>query len=465
MSRISRVPLLVVLAFVAALSLASTGRTPEPLSSRPDILLITIDSLRADALGSYGYRRQTSPNLDEFARGAVLITDAIAQAPFTKASVASLMTGLLPGTHKTYTSSKPAGSIMKRGGHVKGPFELTDALPAELTTLAEALKASGYRTVGLITNPYLIADFGYDQGFSHYRFFNNGEVYTRAPEVLREALKIFTAPRSGPVFVWVHLMDIHNPYRPGEPYRAMFRPDSPPQIISEEEIAPAVRIEGSRDVRLYRARYDACIRDVDASLGAFFAALRRANAWDSTAVVVSADHGEEFYEHAHMGHNTSLFDAQVRVPLLMKIPGIRPARLRMAAQVMDLYPTLIHLGTGRAAPASHGNDLIPVLLSERQAERYAFAELPGKAWTVRSLDWKLVSSMPRTGQLYHVSVDPGEIRDVAFDEQRQVVQLRQVLAGMISTEVRDGQKVAHREAPIDSRVLERLRALGYLNRQ
>ena len=105
-------PILLALAAVAALALASTASVPGESGTRPDILLITVDSLRADALGSYGARRPTSPNLDAFAREAVLVSDAIAQAPFTKASVASLMTGLLPGTHKTYTVSKSAASIL-----------------------------------------------------------------------------------------------------------------------------------------------------------------------------------------------------------------------------------------------------------------------------------------------------------------------------------------------------------------
>jgi arylsulfatase A-like enzyme len=461
----TRIATFIALAAVAGLALGSTASVPGESALRPDILLITVDSLRADALGSYGSPRPTSPNLDAFAREAVLVSDAIAQAPYTKASMASLMTGLLPGTHKTYTVSKAAASILKRNGQVKGPFDVTDALPAELPTLAEELRAAGYRTVGLNTNPNLVAAFGYDRGFDDYRFVGGGEVYSRAPDVLRQALDVLRAPRTRPRFVWVHLMDTHNPYTPAEPYRSMFTVNGPPQIIATEEIDPAIRIEGSRDVRFYRARYDACVRELDNTLGGFFAALRRTGHWDRTAVVVTADHGEEFYEHRHLGHNTSVFDAQVRIPLLMKVPGVRPARLQAVAQLMDLYPTLIRLGTGRTAPPNHGSDLLPLLRSGRNTERYAFTELPGRTWAVRTLDWKLMSWSGRGGRLYHLTTDPGETRDVALDERDAAGQLRRVMAATVSVEERDGRRVAGRETPIDSRVLDQLRALGYLSHQ
>ena len=462
MRYLTRIPVLVALAAAAGLALASTAPVPRESAIRPDILLITVDSLRADALGSYGSRRPTSPNLDAFAREAVLISDAIAQAPYTKASMASLMTGLLPGAHKTYTVSKAAASILKRGGQVKGSFDVTDALPAELPTLAEGLRAVGYQTVGLNTNPNLVAAFGYGRGFDDYRFVGGGEAYSRAPEVLREALDVLRGPRTRPRFVWVHLMDVHNPYTPGEPYRSMFTSDGPPQVIVKEAIDPAVRIEGSVDVRFYRARYDACVRELDNTLGGFFAELRRTGHWDRTAVVVTADHGEEFYEHGHLGHNTNLFDAQVRIPLLMKVPGVRPARLQAVAQLMDLFPTLIRLSTGGSAPPSHGNDLLPLLLSGRDTGRYAFAELPGRTWAVRTLDWKLMFCPGRGGRLYHLTVDPGETCDVAPNEREAASQLQRVMAAAVSAEERDGRRVAGRETPIDSGVLERLRALGYV---
>jgi arylsulfatase A-like enzyme len=461
----TRIVIFVALAAVAGLALASTAPVPGESATRPDILLITVDSLRADALGSYGSRRPTSPNLDAFAREAVLVSDAIAQAPYTKASMASLMTGLLPGAHKTYTVSKAAASILKRSGQVKGHFDVTDALPAELPTLADELRAAGYRTVGLNTNPNLVAAFGYGRGFDDYRFVGSGEAYSRAPEVLRKALDVLRTPRTRPRFVWVHLMDTHNPYTPSEPYRSMFPMEGPPRIIAKEEIDPAVRIEGSVDVRFYRARYDACVRELDSTLGSFFAELRRAGNWDRTAIVVTADHGEEFYEHRHLGHNTNLFDAQVRIPLLMKVPGVRPARLQAVAQLMDLYPTLIRLGTGRLAPPSHGNDLLPLLLSGRDTGRYAFTELPGRTWAVRTLDWKLMSCTGRVGRLYHLTVDPGEAHDVALKEREAASQLQRVMAATVSAEERDGRRVAGREAPIDSRVLDQLRSLGYVGHQ
>jgi len=148
--------------------------------------------------------------------------------------------------------------------------------------------------------------------------------------------------------------------------------------------------------------------------------------------------------------------------MLVRIPGIPATRLRMTAQLMDLYPTLIRIGTGSAPPPTHGNDLVPVLLSGRDPEQYAFTELPGQLWAVRTLDWKLMATTPHVGELYHLDVDPREQQNVASDEPRSLGPLRRSLSGMMAVEVRDGGKVAHRDAPIDPRVLEQLHALGYL---
>ncbi|MGE5357825.1 MAG: sulfatase [Bacteroidales bacterium] len=451
------------LALAAVLSLSATHRSP--VVNSPDIILITVDSLRADALGVYGYGKPTSPHLDAFAREAVVITDAVAQAPYTKPSIASLMTGVFPGTHKTYTSSKPAETIMKRGGHVKGAFELTDALPKELPTLAEAMTAAGYRTVGLSTNPFLISDFGYDRGFSEFEFFSSGETYARATPVLERALQVLKAPRSRPVFIWIHLMDTHNPYLPSEPYRSMFRPATPPRLIPEAAIDPAARLENSRDVNVYRARYDACVREVDDRLGRFFEELRAAGVWGHAAVVVTADHGEEFFEHSRMGHNTDLFDEQLRIPLIAKLPGVRPGRLSMVAQLVDLFPTLIHLAGG-TIPSSHGADLLAAIAQHEPVEGAGFSELPGRGlWAVRTQSWKLISGMPGTGKLYDLQRDARETRNVMADRSNDARQLQQALSAMISTELRDARRVSHREVQVDPKVVDQLRALGYLGKQ
>jgi arylsulfatase A-like enzyme len=459
----SRTLWLGVVALFAVLSLSATHR-PVAANS-PDIVLITVDSLRADALGTYGYPKPTSPHIDALAAESVVITDAVAQAPYTKPSIASLMTGLFPGTHKTFTSSTSAATIMKRNGRAPGAFELTDALPKELPTLAEAMSHAGYRTVGLSTNPFLIRDFGYDRGFSEFVFYASGENYTRAAKVLEKALQVLQKAHTRPVFLWIHLMDAHNPYLPSEPYRSMFAPETPPRLIPETSIDAAARLEDSRDVNLYRARYDACVRELDDRLGAFFGRLRAEGLWDRASVVLTADHGEEFFEHSRMGHNTDLFDEQLRIPMIVKIPGVRPGRLAMMAQLVDLYPTLIHLAGGKV-PDTHGSDLLDAIANHDPVEGYGFSELPGKGlWAVRSRSWKLISGMPGTGKLYDLQVDPAQARDIMASHPDAERRMQRALSAMISTEVRDAERVSQRQVRVDPKVVEQLRALGYLNRQ
>ena len=149
----------------------TTGRASLPAAPRhrPDIVLVTIDAMRADHLSSYGYQQFTSPAIDAFSRHAVRFTNAIAQAPYTKASVASIMTGQYPSAHKTVTASVPFPETMT--GHPTTVPISTDVLPSSMTTLAHVLRQAGYRTLGFTANPFLIEPFGFAQGFDRFRFY------------------------------------------------------------------------------------------------------------------------------------------------------------------------------------------------------------------------------------------------------------------------------------------------------
>ena len=203
---------------VTAVSTARTALEPPapvvlgPPQPRPDILLVTIDALRADHLSSSGYDRLTTPAIDAFAQTAVRFTSAIAQAPYTKASVASLMTGLYPSTHKTVTTSVPFPETMT--GHPATAPILTDVLPASVTTLAEVLRSAGYRTAGFTANPFLIEAFGFSRGFDRFQFYPGGD-FAGGDRLVADAVDAARAsdPRQ-PLFTWVHLMEPHSPYTP-----------------------------------------------------------------------------------------------------------------------------------------------------------------------------------------------------------------------------------------------------------
>jgi arylsulfatase A-like enzyme len=429
--------------------------------AQPHIFLITVDTLRATALGVYGYGRPTSPNIDAFARRAVVVSDAIAQAPYTKASMASMLTGLFPTSHKTYTASIAPEAIVAGPGRHQTP-RTTDVLPDELLTLPEALEEAGYRTIALVTNPFLIREFGFGQGFDVHRFFATRD-YERADAVLREAAAHLPGPGSPPVFLWIHLMDPHNPYDPPARYRSMFPPARPPRLVPLEAIPPEIRLPDVRDLHTYRARYDAEVRAADEALGRFFRELRARGLWDSSVVVLTSDHGEEFLEHGGMGHNTSLYDEQLRVPLILRIPGIAPRVARMQAQLVDLFPTLAGLAGAREPDVLHGGDLLPVLEGRTGAERYAFAEIVGVRFALRTLNWKFTSSLQGGKQLFDLRKDPGERHNVARAQVPRAARLEDVVARIVSMTIRDGERVPGRTVPMSPVVLERLRALGYLS--
>jgi arylsulfatase A-like enzyme len=451
-------------ALLVSVSLSS-GRFAVPSAASVDtprlIVLVTIDALRADHLGVYGYGRPTSPNIDAFARESIVVDDAIAQAPYTKASIASLLTGLYPTAHKTYTTA--ANIVDTMDGEVDGALGATDVLPESVTTLAEALKGRGYETAALTTNPFLIADFGFAQGFDRFEFIS-GERFAAAPGVLARAVQVVDGQEE-PLFLWLHLMEPHSPYSPGISFEHDLPLLSTPRVIPQgfaipEYLAPG----GSRDARFYETMYDREIRNVDAALGAFLGALREKPVWRDTVVVLTSDHGEEFFEHGGLEHNRTLHDELVRVPLILRVPGLGARRVAAQAQLVDLMPTIIGIVGGDPMRGIHGNDLRSMLQGEDRASEPAYSEIVGHQYAVRTREWKLVAGPGEERALYALTRDPGEQHNLASIHPRQVATMEQVLERMVAAAVNAGRRVIGATAPVDAATQRRLEALGYLQR-
>ena len=437
--------------------------SPRPAGDhRPNLVLITIDSLRSDHLGVYGYPRPTSPQIDAFAREAVVVSDAITQAPYTKAAVASLLTGLFPTAHKTYTTSVPLRLLQPSGSVGSATVQQTDVLSADLPTLPASLQAAGYHTIAFSANPYLIPDFGFAHGFDTFTYVKGEDaVYAHADEMMALATKaVAQAPQ--PFFLWVHLMDTHNPYTPPEPYRSMLPPLTPARPIDPSHIPDYLRIGNSNDLNLYLARYDAGARAADTAIGRFFSALRASHLWDQTGVVVTADHGEGFMEHNLMSHNNSLYDELLHVPLIIKLPGLTPRKVHAQVQLADLFPTLARVAGASVPKTLHGFDIMPVLTGTGSAEPYAYAELVGARFALRALDWKIIASFQGGRELFNLKSDHGEAANLARTDLAETDRLEHVLARALAMAIKDGEKTPHRQIPVSPLVLERLRALGYI---
>jgi len=403
----------------ASLLLLATAVSP------PNLLLVTIDTLRADRVGAYGCRSVETPAMDRLAREGVLVEDATVQAPQTRPSHVSIFTGLLPHEHGI------------RDNH-------SAPLRGDLPTLATILHASGYDTAAFIGAYPVSADSGLDRGFAHFDdpfaggrhvSIRDGRVERTAGEVVDSTLAWLGQPRALPFLAWVHLFDPHHPYQPPPPF----------------------------DQRYARNAYDGEVAYSDSQLGRLLEFLDERRLAERTLVVVTSDHGEGLGDHGEDEHSVFLYDSTLRVPLLLRWPSALPAGARIPGQFrsVDLLPTLLELLGLPGAPTSgrsHARQLragAALPGSESYAEslfgslRYGWAPLRA----LRAEGWKYVDA-PRP-ELYSLAEDPGELHDLV-DSRRDVAdRMRELLRHI------DGGQAEAVELPPDAGVMERLMALGY----
>ena len=463
---IKRVAALVVFVGMAA-TVVSTARTallrPAPVSlrppqPRPDILLVTIDALRADHLSSSGYDRLTSPAIDAFAHTAVRFTSAIAQAPYTKASVASLMTGLYPSTHKTVTASVPFPETMT-GYPTTAPI-LTDVLPASVTTLAEALHSAGYRTAGFTANPFLIEAFGFSRGFDRFQFYP-GPDFAGGDRLVADAVDSARASDAGrPLFTWVHLMEPHSPYTPPRFTAGMFAVKGSAEPIAATIAIPGWLLPGSpRDRRPYVAAYDAEVAAADAAFDALLRELRSVRLNRPAVVVVTADHGEEFLDHGGWEHGSQLYDELIHVPMMIQAPDTAPANVDEQVQLVDLFPTLLGFA-GATVPRNAGHSLGEHLTGG--GSHPALSEVVGSMYSVRDERFKLIALNDGRQLLFDLTADPHEHHDLAEANRARAERLRRTLDRLLAEATTMGREVRGETVPVDPAIAERLRSLGYL---
>jgi arylsulfatase A-like enzyme len=497
-----------VLAVVAHLPSAAHLETPgggEAASAKgkPNLLLILVDTLRADHLGAYGYQRPTSPRMDDLARQGVRFERAIAQAPWTKPSVASLFTG--------------------RYVHDHGVIRNLDALGNDLPTLATLLDDAGYRTAAFSANPWITPEFRFSRGFDEfesgramgpqltnlYRTVRRGEsLLKRAGLRLPLSRWVFRwAGRSNsgnaerdeaqvaevvewlrrvegetPFFLYVHMIGPHDPYDPPAEFARAFARSAapaprmpPPRVQTHFEKAKA--LEDPKLTRLID-QYDAAIAHADSLVGRILDQLAASGLAEDTIVILTSDHGEEFYEHGNWRHGNQLYDEVVRVPLLIRVPGgPRGAVREDPAMLIDLVPTVLGLLRIEAAAGElaglAGRALFPAPEEAGQAtlsEHWWFEGGTYVAQAVGRGGWKLKSARDEANgrqaeELYDLRRDRREERDLLaakdYDEA-DLAALRHLLAGFGAAEVRVGAQGQDSLDGIDAATRDRLRALGYL---
>lgn len=459
------------LAMVLALA-ASAGCGPCPGPDRPpaagpaapppNLVVVLIDTLRADHTGLHGYRRDTTPELRRIAADGLVLRRHLVNAPWTKPSVASILTGLHPSAHGARLGHAGAGP---RGRRI-------EVLSPALTTLPEALTERGYATAAWITNAHLRADWGFGQGYSRYAFREKPVPHGGMPAVDRGGIDFaIDALRRAerPVFVWTHLMAVHQYESPAGSGR--FTADDPAPI--DRRARHAWRVRRYPDLGTAVAAYDDAVRATDAEVGRLFDAVRALA--PNTVLVVTSDHGEEFYDHGGFDHGETLYDELLWVPCVLWGPGVpRGAAIDGLTDSLDLYPTLLALAGGGGSGPGPGRPLLrdgaPAAgKAETLAEQHALGRF--RRFSVLDRDGRklIVSERRRSGEVESIELyaDGHRVEGVGLDPDlypATVERLRGRIAVLRARAeaFRAGLGGAAEERTLDPEDLERLRALGYL---
>jgi hypothetical protein len=417
------------------------------LPKDPDIFIFLIDACQAKHLGTYGYSRPTSPNIDGFAREAVVFENAYANASFTRSSVATLFTGLYPETHKV--------RILK------------NKLPEELLTLPVYLKGKGYRT-SLFTSTGNVSDsMGFARGIDDYLSFIGEWRRGHERAIPREFRSWLSYP--GPLFSYVHYMEPHLPIIPPPPYRGMFTNskmgssawrvtgNSQELIDAEHPLAPG-------EIKTVVDNYDSAIAFVDGEVGKLLQSLREKGLYENSLIVILSDHGESLYEHGQWGHGSLVYEETAHVPLVVKFPAAMnlKGRVRTVVELADVFPTVLDIFGQRlpldgkslldAATIGQENDNIAVCCSF-----YASPDF-GLRWR----QWYDIFNMGTGRETLYRTADP------FFQKTREPEEsVRTLLKARFLDWLKRFSEIDQRPVKIDlnglpKNEIENLRSLGYL---
>ena len=461
---------------IAALHLTGCGQEERPdpveqvkqppvLANRnwPNVLLITIDSLRADHLRCYGYARETSPRIDQLAAEGALFEAAISASPWSLPTHASIFTGLAASIH--------------------GCQDSKHRLPGPYLTLPELLKGTGYATAGFVSSPYLHPVFGLSEGFDDYVDCGSAPAGPGTPEATSPAL---VAAAQGwlqkntrrPFFMFVNFWDAHFDYTPPPPFDTRFDPDYQGGMDGEDFLTD-LRVNPDmpqRDLDHLIALYDGEIAWVDRHVGQLLDAFKAAGLLDSTIVVLTSSHGTAFFEHSRKGHRHSLFDEIIRVPLVIRYPIGVPAGRRYPEQArsIDLFPTITGL-LGMPLMNAMGRSLMPLFAGQdidAQGKQTAISELslPGQTWIAfRRPERKTVFSIEMDrGAVYDLVADPGELAALADRKSPTVAEARKdtYWSRNVFLKTFESLRIEPPEiGELPKQVLDRLNALGYIDGQ
>lgn len=348
------------------------------IANRPNVILITISSLRADHVSSLGYGRQTTPNFDEFAKDNILFTNAFATSSWQMPAVGSIYTSLYPTDH--------------------GATHINNKLSPKVQTLAGILKENGFYTAGFVCNPRLSTDYGFDKGFDFYDDYSVSMMLSsmsfgqedsidinkrRTNHLVNDAVVRWLQNNTHkPFFLSVHYYDNHWDYLPPAPYDTLFDPDYQGDIDGTEIAREPLYSNrpSDRDVEHIIALYDGQVRQTDQDLGELLDFLKEQGRFRDSVIIVMADHGEQFYEHGHTSHH-GIFDELIHVPLAISVPDSNePKVISLFASGVDIMPTILDYAVVPVPSQCKGQSLRAMVEGKPGNKRdFVFVEYTGGA--------------------------------------------------------------------------------------
>lgn len=425
-----------------------------------NVLLIVLDAARAEEFGAYGYTRPTTPEIDRIAAQGVVFEDAFTPAVYTLAAMSSVWTSQYPDRNHSEAS-------------------YAERLPADRLTLAEVLTTARIHSAGFVANAVAGAAMGFDRGFSEFH-----EVYRTFPDLGSRA-EVFGRLIPGWLdrrgrqrfFAYLHVREPHFPYDPPAPFDTRFGPDAPLTVAERRDKTWYTDVNQGRvdptqaEIEHLRRLYDGNLAYADREVGRIRDALERDGLWDRTVVIITADHGEQLYEHGYISHSAQVYDESMHIPLIVRFPkGKGPSGIRVKGFVdlLDLAPTVLDVFGLRGADSGrfHGRSLLPVIegasgkpaiLSRTVWDRPVYA--------LRDEAYKLIYDT-RTGRtlLFDLRSDPREDRDLSASDPLRTAYYREALQEWVQAlRPRPGAPPAER-ATISRAQCENLKALGYLGK-
>jgi arylsulfatase len=441
------------LLFTWAVGCDRSALAPEPPKN---LIIITFDTLRAGHVGAYGYDRDTTPNLDAFASESVVFEKAYSQAASTVPALSSLMTSRYP--------------------HQTGVLETYKyAVPEDEITLAERMKDNGFETAAILGIGVLMPTRRMDQGFDHYSYtlYTNKQYWKTAAEITDEAVEWLGGNRERPFFLWVHYFEPHQPYDV-VPQAARDRfldvPSSHPLLDGVKPGSPHyMRVRNKIDA------YDGALSHADSEFGRLLGEMRKLDLLENSMIVVSADHGETLGEHGQHGHVFGLWEQVIRIPLFIRLPNVRPARVAGRVQHVDVVPTVVReMGLsveetppfeGQALPLSRSDDK-RFWVREKLEPRDSFAETwyrNHRAASMVTERWKFILDQPHDGTaartwLFDLDADPLEEVNLVGKETAVAEALEARLRTWMNEDFQSPDVIGKKGGE-----LEMLKALGYVD--